>query len=124
MDEGRGALRGLSVFLMGAGIALLLGVAPLAPAAPPREDWEPSGAMRSDPRSNGVPAVAVSAGGVDLPDPALAGSEAVSDRPLRLRIPAIGLDAPVVPTGLTAQEEGGRTLITWEAPEASPPGGW
>lgn len=116
MDEGRGALRGLSVFLMGAGIALLLGVAPLTPAAPPREDPEPLGAMRSDPRSSGAPAAAVSAGGADLPDPAPAGTEAVGDRPLRLRIPAIGLDAPVVPTGLIAQEEGGRTLITWEAP--------
>lgn len=41
-----------------------------------------------------------------------------AEPPLRLRVPAIQLDAPVIPVGLTTIREGGREWITWEPPNA------
>ena len=43
-------------------------------------------------------------------------SGAVADPPIRLIIPDIGLEAPVVPARLTTMTEGSQVFITWEPP--------
>ena len=41
-----------------------------------------------------------------------------AEPPLRLQVPAIQLDAPVIPVGLTTMREGEQEWITWEPPDA------
>ncbi|MFN3929906.1 MAG: hypothetical protein ACK4OK_09775, partial [Thermoflexus sp.] len=124
MDEGhRGLFNSLSWILIGAGLAVcalgmwlawqpmvvdalpvehppelnpprLLETMYLSPAAPSETDEAmPAQARRALPEA---------ASGAELP--------------LRLSIPTIHLEAPVVPVGLTSMREDGQEFITWEPP--------
>ncbi|HXF69346.1 MAG TPA: sortase [Thermoflexus sp.] len=123
MGEGhRGLFNRLSWILVGAGLALCAWGIRLAwqpmtvdalPAAhppefnPPRllETMRPSSALAETEKSTPV-------------QPRRPSPEAASEAelPLRLSIPAIHLEAPVVPVGLTSMQEEGREFITWEPP--------
>ncbi|WP_376792921.1 sortase [Thermoflexus sp.] len=123
MGEGhRRLFNSLSRILMGAGLAICawgvwLAWQPMAVDAlpaerppelnPPRllETTRPSSTLAETARSTPVQ--------TRRPSPEAA-SEA--ELPLRLSIPAIHLEAPVVPVGLTSMQEEGREFITWEPP--------
>ncbi len=124
MGEGRRRfLNGLSWILVGAGLAAWAGGAGLAWRAraldtalvgyPPEPGR--SQALRVFPTPPVLPETIPSVA-LRTPSP-MPGATPEAEPPLRLSIPAIRLEAPVIPVGLTTVQEGGREWITWEPPD-------
>lgn len=123
MAEGYGRLlRRLSGILVGAGLAAWVGGIGLAGqtrvASPSSIEQVP------EPISSAMPAPRLSSPDpmdaprpIAVPSPPVSAGTAEEDPPLRLGIPAIQLDAPVIPVGLTTIREGEQEWITWAPPD-------
>lgn len=119
----RRLLNGLSWILIGTGLAVWVGSLGLVwhALASNVTPMEPSSASMPSLALETMPSPPVP---TEMPPPLSGMTSSPSPTampdakpPLRLLIPAIRLDAPVVPARLTAMREGGREWITWEPPE-------
>lgn len=123
MGEGHhGLLNGLSWILLGIGLAtwvggIALAWRALAPHVAPIAHLLESGPPRAREAIPSPLAPAETPRPVSImPTPPLPTAAPDVEPPLRVLIPAIRLDAPVVPVGLTMVREGEQEWITWEPP--------
>ncbi len=125
MGEGRGGLfRRLSMLLWGAGLAVGIGGVWLGWGAPAFRPPAPNPSIGWDvPPAPGPSPTFIESEPPFTPSPQPApgrppqpAASPERDPPLRLRIPSLQLDAPVVPARLTTVREGGQEFITWEPP--------
>lgn len=100
----------------------------LRPAAPPVDPSQPASDPVGSPNSVDnetagqgflLPESPIQDASPDSADTAAVSSPPAADsRPLRIVIPALGVDAPVVPAGLQTLQDGQRVYQQWSVPDA------
>ncbi|WP_322798801.1 sortase [Thermoflexus sp.] len=123
MGEGHhGLLHGLSWIMLGVGLATWLGGIALgwralaSPVVPIGHSSEPGPSRAWEAIPSPLAPAETPRPALITPSPPLPTAAPDAGPPLRLWIPAIQLDAPVVPAGLTTVREGQQEWITWEPP--------